>query len=840
MAVNPAPTVARILTAIFVVAAQSALGQPQGSSAVTVEPLVVKTKSCRAEVLVAGVSAGIVPADARRSLRLPLKPGAQVVAVRLKDIRADASLLLRWPSLAGLGDETGPWLAGKDVTQAALTDTSPGEGFAPAKISGGRLAVGRGTRLLRQVVFVPKGPSARWFPKMTRAFAVAGTSQLIKPYLPPIGVPLAADFELRLLLPAGLHGVCCDGGVGAAPQKFTTRATDEGELATLTYDSPPGSAFGLFICWQDARQSTIAYQRVLTFGGTHDWRRLKAQVTAPTAAAYARPIVLKWAGDKVVGEVWVDNITLAAAKAPQHDLLKVGDFEGEEWSGQAGLVTGGPDGSRCLYCKLKESDGTRGWWVPRKSAVPVEGGRTYVLAADVKARGLHQPGARPHAAVLVEAAKTQAPGVREVKMVAWSRESGARCLVLREPLEVLAPLRDRRPRTVRLMPCYYGDPFTSAEVIKAFAENAYRSGITWTYGRADCELARLLLPRGHKVVQAFGRQPFVVGAEALKYLEAHPECQAVKFNGKRDRATACPTWFLSPEGEPARQELRERVVKDVKGRPIAGLDWDIEQPVIAPPSFCFCQRCLKAFADFAGLGADAKLDPQDLLKEPLRSKWVDFRCRQNARLVEMVSGWVKKLRPDVEFSVYSGYHSLRTREHYGIDWALLAPHLDAGMTGYGFHADQEQATWEALGGKPYLAGEMYYLSPTSDARPAPQPRTWANRLLRQIAFTGGHGLVIWYLPVYDGAAFYQTSLAAEIIAEHEVFFTRGERVEDQFTVSGLKDNDWFALRVGRQVLLLVLNFSGDTLKAEIQSDQWQAPGEILVPPWGRLVRRLRP
>ena len=819
-----------------------------GQATVT-DALSAKCVNCRARLLLNGAEVRALDAGAEATVELALAEGPNVVALEVGSAAEGAAVGLSWASLRRFADPVGPWLAGTGGGDQALTALPPPAGFAPAPVEKGLIPVPAGDSRLRQLVYVLT-PTPVWFPKMDRAFAVQGTSQLFKPYLPPLGLPMAYDYELSLALPAGLSAVCTDGGVGAEPSDFRTTAAGDAQLVILSYDRPPGSAFGVFICWQNASKTTIAYEPVLRIGGTHDWERITARTRAPEDAAYARPIILKWASDKVVGEAWIDNLALAPAGAPDRNLLDgIGDFEAELWEKQSGMVMAGPDGGRCFSCALKEDDQTRGWWVPRDGAVEVEGGGDYVLAADVKAEAIHVPGASPHAAILVACGDGVAPGEREAALLGRSRRAGARTMPVTTTVEVLPPLRDRRPEHVRLMPCYYSDPFREPRVIQAYAENAYRSGVNWTYGYANCELARLLLPRGHKVVCSLGRQPFMVGGDVAGYVKEHPEVQAVKFDGTRLANTACPTWFLSDEGSPAREELRAEALVRLATGEYAGLDWDIEQPVVEPPNFCVCERCLAAFRDFAGPEAPADLKPDSLLQEPLRARWVDFRCRHNARLVEMVGRWVREAQPGLEFSVYSGYQNVFTREHYGVDWALLAPHLDAGMSGYGFNAEAEAAAREALAGKDYLAGELYYLSPTGDERVAPNPRHWANRVLRQIAYTGGHGIVIWYLPVYDGAVFYQTSLAAETIAEHERFFTEGERVEGDFTAQaedpagggqapGLKDNDWFALRVGDEALLLVLNFSDQPLRAALVSEKWQTPGTFTVEPWGRLVRVL--
>ncbi len=824
---------------VVVVCLAMALGAMQFASAQggPADRLQVKTTACRAAVTATGALLKALDPGVDEAVEIPLADGASVIALQVEATGPGAAVELWWASLQGLPDQAGPWLTGPAADDAALTQPEPPAGFVPASRKDGRFTVAPGKSCLRQVVVVT-GDAPPWFPKMGQAFAVQGTRQLIKPYLPSLGPVSAYDCELTLALPAGVTVKTFDGGVGAQPTDLRLAKGSGGQVVSLSYDGPPGSAFGIFICWQDKNGGTIVYQPVVGVGGTHDWRRLRGEVQAPVDAVLARPIVLRWAHDKVIGEAWIDNITLAAADAPKRNLLAVGDFEDEQWDKQAGIEQSGPDGSRCLHVVLRQDDETHGWWVPRENGVEVQGGKTYVVEADVKADKVHVPGANPHAALLVACDRAVQPGAYKVTLVGGSRQAGARTVVRQTTLEVLPDLRDRRPKSVRLMPCYYSDVFRSREVIEAYAYNTYRSGITWTYGAANCELARLLLPKGHKVVCSLGQQPFVLGGEAAKYLKEHPELQAVKFDGSKLSNTACPVWFLGDEAEArtARAGFREQVLARLGSGDHAGFNWDIEQPVVEPPGFCICERCLANFRQFAGLGADVDLKPDELLKDPLRGKWVDFRCRQNADLVKVVSRWLKAAAPKVEFSVYSGYQYLFTKEHYGVDWALLAPYLDAGMSGYGFLPGPEAAAREALGGKPYLAGELYYLSPTSDEHSAPNPRHWANRVLRQIAFTGGHGIVIWWLPVYDGMVFYQTSLAAEAIAEHEDYFTKGRDVRGEFQATGLKQDEWFALQLGDRVLLLVLNFAPEPLQGRLESDTWRAPGEVSVEPYGRMVR----
>ena len=58
---------------------------------------------------------------------------------------------------------------------------------------------------------------------------------------------------------------------------------------------------------------TLAISHSLRTGGTHDWRHLTAEVTAPAGATNVRPLVIKWQDRGVVGTAWVDNVVFREA-----------------------------------------------------------------------------------------------------------------------------------------------------------------------------------------------------------------------------------------------------------------------------------------------------------------------------------------------------------------------------------------------------------------------------------------------------------------------------------------------------------------------------------------------
>jgi len=289
------------------------------------------------------------------------------------------------------------------------------------------------------------------------------------------------------------------------------------------------------------------------------------------------------------------------------------------------------------------------------------------------------------------------------------------------------------------------------------------------------------------------------------FLEEHPEVLAVDFDGNRLEDIVCPTWLLA-DGEPVMSELERQILEVLNSHPLDAVDWDLEHPVIDPPTFCTCARCLAAFRQFAGLDAGEPLGPQILL-EQYPDEWTHFRCAQNAQMAGRLRDIVHRADRPVEFSVYSGFQSERTRKHYGVDWALLAPHIDFGIAGYGGDFERVRATVAALGDTPFMGAERWYRMHNSYAGPAPDELAYRNRILRQFVQSGCRGVLIWQLASMTGGGFYAVSEATEIMARYADYFSEEQRCDDRVTVEGLDRFDWAAFEHDGKILVLLMNFA---------------------------------
>jgi hypothetical protein len=451
-----------------------------------------------------------------------------------------------------------------------------------------------------------------------------------------------------------------------------------------------------------------------------------------------------------------------------------------------------------------------------------------------KAAKLGTPGTA-HIASLLFRADQDAPEGRGRLLTYTLSSEGKPGEIRPTELVILPPLKNVRPKRVRIAPCYY-TPMFAPKVAEAYAENAWQSGVTWIYGKTHNDVVPILQPRGLRVYYDKSGEPYqACGKAAEAFLKGHPELHAVGYDGKPQNNLFCPTWLLSPDGDKMRRLLEDELVAGLDADGCSALSWDIEQPVCSEKEgFCVCPRCLAAFRKQQALAGDVKLDAESIVAKH-KDAWVLFRCRQNAELVGHVRAALKRCARPIEFAVYSGYQRQFTRERYGVDWAMLAPHLDLAIAGYGGSRDELLETRKALGRVPFMSGRMCYLAEAPIATPAdwmkydlakvPNPVAWRNGLLQQFVDGGCQGVLIWWLPTMDGGAFYYTSEAAEIIAAYENLFCSGRRCDDNIRVSGLTSADWAAFEHEGRRLLLLMNPTAKAAVVHVAQpaipDQWK-------------------
>ncbi len=744
------------------------------------------------------------------AVELDLQPGLNVLALRATARRGEPSIT---PELSTSGRPLPVrWLQRTDDPGGTWAEQLPGDGWVlvdePAWLEGAR------QQWLLCGLYAGE-PKPQLFPKMDTFFVPRGSRQLMRLYAHiPEGVP-SAGYRMVVDAPSSLQlrGVEADGGVPTVSSADTW--TDAGVDMTrynVDYEALPGQGMEVSLRWAGEQNTTTAYEPSLTSGGTHDWRHMSMTVTAPDNAFSVHPLIIKWQGRGITGTFWVDNLVFRRADSDEN-LLKMGTFDEPEWGSNYKLKPEGPDGSICVKMvnEPKDADKQNALWVDKEEITPVVAGEQYVVEMDVKCENLVSPTAKPTFGLLFEAPEGVAEGSLPMYTAFQTLDGAVTEIPRRSSVEVLPPLADVRPERARITPCYGTRGVTAPEVVQTWADNTWASGMTWVWGNSTTNVAQALLPRGLQVVYHLpwgGWNP--VGEAMREYADAHPELRAFSFGGNREANFFCPTWLLSDEAVEVRAMLRDWVRASVAAEDCANVNWDLEQPVVDPPTFCVCERCLAAFRERDDVPDDAELTPETLLAE-FRDRWVDFRCAQNAAAAAILQEAVHSVDPALEFSVYSGYQSTRTKEHYGVDWALMQPNIDMAIAGYGGSEESVRATLAAMAGKPFMGGEMWYLTHRDDSRPTPDMRTWCNRLLRKFVQSGCTGVLIWHLAPMEGGSFYATSEATALIARYEDWLREEQRCDAKVAVAGIPVSDWAAFERDGKTLVLLLNFA-DELK----------------------------
>jgi hypothetical protein len=279
------------------------------------------------------------------------------------------------------------------------------------------------------------------------------------------------------------------------------------------------------------------------------------------------------------------------------------------------------------------------------------------------------------------------------------------------------------------------------------------------------------------------------------YLVEHPEERLINGQGKPSGSLMCTTMLLGEGWSAVRDCLREKIETI---RP-STLDYDYEYGPFAGPHSCYCDRCLKAFRDFAKLPEGQKLDA-DLISRQYREQWVDFMARRVAKLFGAFHRTIHELSPDSHFSVYSGYATPDNAERYGVDWRYVGEEkgCDHAGCGYGRPVEAVAATREALKGIPLVCGAL--LTPYERDILTPVTALTKAWLLRTVLDSTG-GVLVYERTELDGRSWIAMGEATRLVAKYEDAFVHGKHL----SLPGLDPAQVEALQHEGTTLVLMMN-----------------------------------
>jgi hypothetical protein len=244
---------------------------------------------------------------------------------------------------------------------------------------------------------------------------------------------------------------------------------------------------------------------------------------------------------------------------------------------------------------------------------------------------------------------------------------------------------------------------------------------------------------------------------------------------------------------------------------LEGIWWDLEGP--AAFDVCFCERCLAAFRDFAGIPAEEQLTPLSIQARH-GAAWVDFACRQSARIAARMQSYSRAAGGGPRIAIYSGTHSEHTRRAYRVDWLTLTPEIDVATPSfYSFSAAALSTT--------FTTGIRDFTALVRKVRDIP---VWATlstgyergsyftndgrltkmQIIKSVAY-GADGTHQWWWGPMDGRHYQAYAEATTLIAGLEEFFTEGI-VDDQF-LGGEEPGGTtrIARRLGDRTLVMMFN-----------------------------------
>jgi len=306
-----------------------------------------------------------------------------------------------------------------------------------------------------------------------------------------------------------------------------------------------------------------------------------------------------------------------------------------------------------------------------------------------------------------------------------------------------------------------------------------------------------------------------------RYLKEHPECRARWYRGVNPKTYGenhfnyCNEWAGSDDSAPFWDEIQKTYAMSLVNWPHpAFLFFDWEHARIdrqGNGNHCFCDRCKKAFCEFANLPAGAVFDDETIVKK-YAAPWTQFRCFQDARIYARIKKRCNALGQKMMLYVAGG----------DIDPVRYAKgcldifHEGTPGNGYAYssqlnfltaHFDEMRKT---IGNIPMLP-QMLPSFPNNGFNTEPSldgyyhPRLLAVTNLVGVLATRGGGMEHWLIPsAYSAGAPFYVGESNRLMASFEEFFTQGER-HDELVTTNNPCGKVVVLTHGKERLILAFN-----------------------------------
>jgi len=254
-----------------------------------------------------------------------------------------------------------------------------------------------------------------------------------------------------------------------------------------------------------------------------------------------------------------------------------------------------------------------------------------------------------------------------------------------------------------------------------------------------------------------------------------------------------------------------------------GREWLIlnyEPPVF---SVCFCERCRRAFAEFAGLDADAVLamTPQEIQALPDHA-WGRFRAWQNERIIKNHAAVIHEIDPDCRFGVCGPAWTQWTADR-GMDIRRFEPDvfLHAPMI-YRDPVDFEPLIRSTCENTNALV--MPFTLGSDLAVPRVFPTAWDQRAnMLTTALSGGDGVILWVgIESLDAEIMNALRVSMEEIRVLRQYIADAERGAGVTVDPELADTRAVTVD-GREIMV-----AGENTRQPVRDWQWRGPAGRMI------------
>ncbi|HPY89992.1 MAG TPA: hypothetical protein PLT23_04640 [Lentisphaeria bacterium] len=379
-------------------------------------------------------------------------------------------------------------------------------------------------------------------------------------------------------------------------------------------------------------------------------------------------------------------------------------------------------------------------------------------------------------------------GGGELRFYAATPDHLAQEIPQRVPLVALPPVNGRQPKNIFFQ--------LWAGWLRNMDDINLRDQIYATYIPAGITEANAPAIAGLRTFSLINLESW--NLDLKNWLAQGDDYRQLQINDKRHRCYPCSGRMLyTPEG-------RDTLVQAAKAwqekNQVDHCNLDFEGSVWGNCLSCFCPLCLKQFADAYQLKT---VPTPEQLKNTYEKEWITWMNKKMAELAVLLQEGVKSARPDVVFSVYTGYHSEETKRRYGVDWEMLRGKIDLGMCGYGYNAKLLQATREALAPTPMASGIIIH---PYTSKITSYPSFWSQAEILQHLLVGRVGLLLYYYPSMDGRSFYNIGEITRLAADYEELILKGKRIEAEFPLlKGPSGDNYQVLRHAGQTMIVLMN-----------------------------------